>query len=635
LISINVDPLVLNLDKKKIVKTLLLPIRNQLEPIIYSFQKFKDEDKIDLHIQLSTLILSLCAIISLNINVLKTGKILLHAQSIKKINKQKKNVDASAASDTSETEGSSDEEPINGGSIKTEFANAFAIIKNSIQYNLLLVSDDKIKAMLIDYYRKISKDVGDLVDISSVFRSNEDKLIREVEQSPIYAYLRYIVCRNKNITISDLSFDSIMGVSIAKNNNINIYSNIPKITRKNSDPRSKYISESFENIRTFIANDRYQKYEIEPKISEFVKTYEQEQTRKILNSTKNPNYYLDEINSREDEFHLANLNLIYCSNTLELQKHKWINNNCEICKIEIKSISQSHNDHIQKLIDREIARDAFFELYSMNCPIKDIHIYENDKCIQCGVGKQELLFKDIKYYNKYLSKFDSYRNNIVNQLIQKANSLIQTEKYISPTKPIINTNPNDIDADINKLTLIITNRFDANANDILDLNEDSIDSYMRLIYERYTYAMNVSFSMSKHSDVEFYDFIKDNFFKGTNPIKIKMEELPAYDYKHYSKRIKIYHLLTLFDTIAQNSSNSVINLGKFLIKKIIAQEMRRKDFNFAKLKTVKSEILDDDELIINHIDEDDEDMENNGISMFNAYDIDMDDMEDNVSGDLD
>lgn len=634
LLKQNVDPLVLNLDKKKMIKLLYPVIREQLDSIIYSFRKFKDDDTIDNHIQFSSLVLILCALISLNINVLKSGKVLLHSEPIKSIKKDHKK----PVSDDELTENSSDESDeessVSGGSIKVEFANAFAIIKNSAQYKSLMITDEKIKAMLIDYYRKIAKDIGDIADVSSMVRSNEDKFIAEVKQSPIYAYLRYIVCKNKNMVISDLPFDAVMGVNITKNNNPDIYSNIPKDTTKGTTPRAKYIRESFQNIRSFLSDNKYKEYDITPEVSAFVKSYELEQHKKIFNRTKNPECILDEVNFRESEFKLSNLNLVYC-NTTELQKHKWVKKKCELCGIDMKSVSATHNKHIENLINHEIAKDAFFELYSMVCPIKDNHIFEDKKCAQCGVGKRQLLDHDPAYYKKYLSKFEEYQNSILKQLIRKANSAIVAEKYSNPALPLINQSDKELESNINRLLLIITNIYDIKGSDITELSETSIDSYIRLIYERYTYAKNVSYDMSKHSDVEFYDFIKTNFFKGSKPTKIKMLDLPEYDYQPYTKDTKIYQLLKLLETISKNEDSQVIALGKFLIKKIIAQEARRADFNFAKLKVIRQTVDENEEITEIVVDDDDEENEDTDAFLFNTYDIDMDDMEDNMDGDLD
>jgi bifunctional pyridoxal-dependent enzyme with beta-cystathionase and maltose regulon repressor activities len=81
----------------------------------------------------------------------------------------------------------------------------------------------------------------------------------------------------------------------------------------------------------------------------------------------------------------------------------------------------------------------------------------------------------------------------------------------------------------------------------------------------------------------------------------------------------------------KSEHSQVIELGKYLAQKIISQEARRGEFNFAKLKTIKA-IIEDEEEQITIIEESEDEEEE---SMFMAYDIDMEDMEDNIDGDLD
>lgn len=650
LLTTNVDPMVLQIDKKKVLRALLLPVKEQMDNIIHSFQKFKDEIKIEAHTRMSILIMSLCSLISLNINVLKNDKVLLHSEPIKKIKKVAER--SSKAEETSETEeetsSESEEEPtpeqpsVTGGSIKHEFANAFAIIKNSSQYNALVISDDKIKAMLIDYYRKIAKDVGELVDVRSMIKSNEERLALDVSQSAIYAYAKYIVSRNKN-TVANLPFETVMGTAITKipakdKSSITdyLYTKLPHDTTKNTDARARYIKESYKNIRSFLTDERYKGTAVEPDVDNFIKEYEAEQKKRLAYYTKNPGLYMFDINTRESEFELTNLNLIYCATTAELTKHKWVKNVCSICNVDYKKVSSSHNKHIEELINDNIIRGAFFDMYSINCPINNTHLFENNKCIQCGVDKQQLISHDMTYYKKYLKKFEDYRANILKQFLIKTNLIAQLMSYSSPPPPIIKQTEKSIEANIDQIALVISKVFEVKQSDLMELSGEYLDSYLKLVYERYVYAKNVSYDMSKHPDIEFYDLIRTNFFKGTNPIKIKMEELPPYDYQNYEKDTKLYQLLQLFDIMIKQNLQPVIMLGKFLVKRIISQESRRKEFNFAKLKSSKPEAIEEEDIGLEvTIDENEEDNDESDTSLFMAYDIDMDDMDDNIEGDLD
>lgn len=665
ILSLNIDPIVLGIDRKKVLKLLTPIIRDQLETVSYVFKKLNDEDQIDIHTRLSALILSLCAMISLNINVLKTDKQLLLIEPIKKIkpiqSKKEKDIDSDVPTDESSDDEPMQEQPslvpnrvpeltvpLTGGSIKTEFAAAFAIIKNSQQYKLIDVSDDKLKSMLLDYYRRIAKDIGDVVDVSTISRTNEERLTNEIIQSPVYAYLEYIVARNDKKVISTHSgtkqpFKKIIGTEITKGITGNVYKNIPADTIKVTNDRSKYIHESFLGIRTFLVDNKYNGTTIEPKVSDFIRKYELSENDRIYNLVKNPRHIIPEKNARETSFSLENLNLLYCANTEVLTKHVWQKQSnshliCKLCNIDSTKASITHNSTIIKLIDQELTKDAFFELYSNNCPIKDIHIYTNahvsinSKCTQCGITKKQLLDQDSKYYKQYLSKFNTYRKNQLDTLIESAKTVTNVEPYIPYSSKLFdNVKMSELDATNNQNLLTISKIFDINSDSIASLSTMYLDSYIKLIYERYAYAQNISFDMSKHPDMEFYDFIKTNFFTGSKPIKINMKDLPSYDYQVYDNKLKLYHLISLLLLLTKSDHSQVIELGKYLVKKIISQEARRGDFNFAKLKTIKAIVEEDDEMIPIMEDSEDEEEE----SMFMAYDIDMEDMEDNIEGDLD
>lgn len=645
-LSNNVDPIVLGLDKKRVIRSIGPTIRNHLEDVSYAFKKLTDENVIESHRKLSALVLSLCALISMNINVLKTNKQLL-VESKLKMTEQKPKTKPTADEDPA-TDDSSDEEPaetseqpaVTGGSIKTEFAAAFSIIKNSTYIKHIAISDDKIRSMLLDYYRRVAKDIGDVIDITTISRTNEDRLANEISQSPVYAYLRYIASRNAKSTISKLPFKQVMGLEIIKGISGNLYEKIPMDKIKPSNDQAKYIHESYESIYKFLTNGKYIGSEIEPELSQFVKDYEHKQRIRIHKLIHNPRYHTDERNAREVSFKLENLNLIYCDGTDHLSKHKWVKGVCSICNISVSKVAQSNNQSITKIIDSEIAKDALFDLYANNCPISDIHIYADEsvgldsKCTQCGVTKRRLLDQDPKYYKQYLSKFNAYHKGQIDALIEKVN-VLTAPIVINKPSPVQSNNSsvpadNQIAAINDQMILNLSKIFEISAKDLQELNPIFLDSYIRLVYERHTYASNLSYDMSKHPDIEFYDLIKSKFFNGTKPLNITLDKLPVYNYLDMSPKVKLYQLLSLLIDMAKNDSAVVVDLGRFLIKKIIAQEARRKEFNFAKLKSITI-VTDDSEIeIVEDLDDMDEEMGEE--SMFMGYDIDMDDMEDNLEG---
>lgn len=649
ILTMHVDPLVLGIDKKKVIQSILSTVRNHLEEISYPFKKMADENDIEAHTKLSALVLSLCAMISLNINVLKTGRQLLIDFKPKTIVKSKtiKQTEESPIDDSSDatTDESSDEEAapaVIGGSIKTEFASAFSIIKNSSAIKLVVISDDKIRAMLLDYYRRIAKDIGDVIDVNAITRTNEDKLSTEITQSPVYAYLQYIVARNNGTVIKKLPFKQIMGLDITKGITGNLYAKIPSDTIKSSDARARYIHESYAIMHKFLSEGKYLGADIEPELPQSIQSYETDQRKRIYKLMHNPKYYFDERNAREVSFHLENLNLIYCNGMSSITKHLWVKGICKHCGIAIAKTSQTHNQSISKLIDSEIAKDALFDYYTNNCPVKDIHVYPDEpigldsKCAQCGVTKRQIINQDPSYYNQHLVQFTAYRKGQLEALTAKVNILTQIEGLSAAdhkVKVSETTNPAELDAKNDQMIVSLSKIFEISAADIQSLSPIFLDSYIRLVYERYAYASNTSYDMYKHPDIEFYDFIKDKFFNGTKPIKLSLDPLTSYSDRQASVKLKVNHLLSLLMAIANSDSSPVVELGRFLIKKIIAQEARRRDFNFAKLKSITI-IAEDTEMdSLDTIDEDEEDEGED--SMFMAYDIDMDDMEDNLNGEHD
>ncbi len=687
----NVDPIVLGIDKRRALRALVPTIRDHLETVAHAFKKLNNDDLIEAHTRLSTLILCLCSLISLNINVLKTNKQLLVADQkghkIMKSNpKPTKSTDNSEAipvdessdesgddsrdtstdessdesgddsRDTSTDESSDEsgddsalEQPaVTGGSIKTEFAAAFMIVKQSMAFKSVTTSDDKLKAMLMDYYRQIAKDIGNGVDISAVTRTNEDRLTNEIAQGPVYAYLQYMLARNERKVLSTgphakgqalwkRPFDQVMGINITKGFEGNLYRHIPSDNTKPTTNQGKYIHESYENLQLFLVSDKYKGTDVEPEPSAFVQQYEASEQERIYNLTHNPHHRFDEVNSREVSFSLTNLNLIYCNGQHTPTKHQWIKDKCSICGIALKQASSSHNSAIDKLLDEASARAALFDLYTNSCPVKDIHVYTDEhvglhsQCSQCGATQKQLMDHDSAYYKRYLPQFEAHHRAQIAFATAEIKSLTTIGEYTADTSRVLDSiDTSNLEASSNQMLLTISKVLDVPTSAMEELSPLYIDSYIRLIYERYTYASNLSYDMVKHPDAEFYAFIKSTFFTNAKPIRISMASLPDYDYRNYSLVLKSYHLITLLWTIAQDSNQSVLELGKYLVRKIVAQEARRKEFNFAKLKAIAATVEDMEVDTVENPDEIDEEED-----MFMSYDIDMDDMEDNLNGEHD
>ncbi len=98
----------------------------------------------------------------------------------------------------------------------------------------------------------------------------------------------------------------------------------------------------------------------------------------------------------------------------------------------------------------------------------------------------------------------------------------------------------------------------------------------------------------------------------------------------------LFELLSIIFSTASTSDKITVDLLSFIINKIIAQNQRYYAFDFSKLKALTNKPIDEsyDDMDI----EDQEQMnndENDEDDIFNGYDIDAEDMEDNINGEID
>ena len=155
----------------------------------------------------------------------------------------------------------------------------------------------------------------------------------------------------------------------------------------------------------------------------------------------------------------------------------------------------------------------------------------------------------------------------------------------------------------------------------------TIQSYIKLFKERYTFVKNSSTEMVQHPDPEFLKFVKTEFFDGIVPKKLKFVQLPIIPGIDISDDpgYLLYSLLSMFTALLKTDNKHIIILLEYLMNKIVTQDQRRYMYNFAKLKSQKMVIVEDDDG--KNTEPEDEDEEN----IFDAYDLD-DDLDDNING---
>jgi hypothetical protein len=154
-----------------------------------------------------------------------------------------------------------------------------------------------------------------------------------------------------------------------------------------------------------------------------------------------------------------------------------------------------------------------------------------------------------------------------------------------------------------------------------------IKSYIKLFIERYNYVKNLSVEMTKHHDNEFFGFVKKEFFNGVKPKNVNLPELTDIDINTEDADVLLYDLLSIVQPLLDNKEAYTVIHNIF--KKINDQEERRKLFNFAKLKSTK--IYIEEEEIVVETNPDEEDEEEN---LFEGYDMDYEDEEDNLNGEV-
>ena len=632
-IATNMNQSIVPMSKKAITKLIFDESKSEILHFLNHANKYEQEN-IDITIRYLSMVYALSGLISININKLKSSESILIIKSLKE--------------DTI-----SSPEPVSGGAdLKNELIAALKIMKSNSIFKRIGVSDDKIKTMLINAFKSMNKTfASETIQLKS--RTPKDRLMLDILSSPITAYASFMSNRdgkqNSRIEASGVNIDSLFPKSKKTDKPITthaLYSNVFKSQRKENTDLGKYLQESYQSIVTSITEEpikgRYTST-INPPLSSFVKEYEHKQYKRLKINQQIPNRFLPVENSREYDFQLTNYQIAYCLNTNGISiPHRWgvakheskLVYTCKHCGLDIMKASKSNNSQIEFALEEQMMIEAFFELYTLSCPIKDAHVYENDACSQCGVTKEQLSSRDPKYYKKYSSTYQKYRTEIISDLVSTANTI---SKYSTPIGKIENKDL-DVKPDMIKLESIASSLSKLYGySNLHSIGMDSsnlrsyeiIESYVRLFYSHYIFVKNLSIDIKTHPDVEFFAFVKESFFDGIRPKKFKLEPLPEYPKSSNPDQLLLELFQIMYDLASKADTDNNL-LIKYILKKIVEQDSRRKEFNFAKLKSVAVPGDETEELIkVNDVEEEEE------FDMFNGYDMDQDDMEDNIHGDLD
>jgi hypothetical protein len=90
----------------------------------------------------------------------------------------------------------------------------------------------------------------------------------------------------------------------------------------------------------------------------------------------------------------------------EFRKMNRVDLKCSVCGTFLsKTEDVKGEDSITSVLNRNDEVIGFYNLYTFKCPVKNIHIFEDDKCTQCEVTKTMIFKKDMAYYGKYREVF--------------------------------------------------------------------------------------------------------------------------------------------------------------------------------------------------------------------------------------
>jgi hypothetical protein len=626
---------IMPMSKKVLIKLIYEECRSEIMGYVDKASK-NERTNIDIFIRYLATIYTLASLISINIHKLKSASsILVQIKSLKQEEQRQP-------------------ETVDGGAqLKDELIAALKIVQASTSIRRVGITDDKIKAMLIEAFKFVNRVFADEA-ISLKATTPKDRLRLDIANSPLVAYATHMY-RRDNRWKNDIDLWELTGVSLDKLYPKKraaeplpthaLYTNLFKPKAPSSDETDKYRKESYRTLDEFVTleptNGKYTSV-VTPALSEFAQKHEAA-IRKYLNAKRTiPVRYLPVENSREYDFELKVYQIGYC--LLEdgtVRPHRWsvtrtatkLVYTCRYCKLDIEKASKGKNDQIEDKLDEQMAMDAFFELYSLSCPIKDAHVFVENVCTQCNATVAQIDSHDPKYYKKYVATYDKYRRAVITDIIKDTTAILSYAKLADKSigkskKPTELADGVKLESLANSLAKLYQ------LNDLHTIGMDStntrsiniVESYVRLLYSYYTFAKNISTDTRSHPDPTFLAFVKDNYMTGAKPKAPILAALPAFPESDNANQLLV-DLFQIVYTLIDSNKSDTSKLVEFIVKKIAEQDTRRKEFNFAKLRAVNNAA--DDESQVQNIIADSEIPEEE-LDMFDGYDIGSDDMEDNL-----
>lgn len=543
------------------------------------------------------------------------------------------------------------------GGVKVQFKDemvvALKIIRSIDAFKKIGITSDRVKALLMEAakfaLRVFSKESVQLIERETP----RDRMKKSLASDPIAKYAQFMANRagESNIdleTITGVDLDSLYPSKGKKTKtppeSHALFNNIYRAKRgKTESDQTKYMIDSYENIVEMASMEPIQGQFtsiVAAPVSDSMSRFQREQTRRIHAKRSTPMGFLPVENLREHDFRLRTFNVAYCNGEGDaLRRHRWtatksekgvLSLTCKYCKVDSAKIDRKSHDIIEERLNGQMLLTAFFEFHTLVCPVKDGHVYGPDgKCERCGVTKAMLVARDPKYYKKFSGTYLKYRKSVTTKLLDSANAI---SKY--PTAFVKKTSPSTpTKVDHVKLRSLATSlksslkiKRDVESLGIIKGQRSltSVMSYVRTLYSYFTYLKNLSTHSIAHPDSSFMDFLVDNFYTGAVPKVGNVGTLPEYPMDSDADSLLVQLLERLYQL-----ATTLPALAEFLLNKFVSQDSRHEEFNYRKLRaTTTLSVSEDDDMPSN----DDDDTE--VVDMFDGYDIDVEDIEDNIDGEV-
>lgn len=362
--------------------------------------------------------------------------------------------------------------------IRTTFSIAHSIITKTIEYKKSNITKDKVRQLLIEYYRSIStKDI----QLEESIQSNYD-IIHSILNSTIYQYIvstHYILQPTTKKKSMDITYflqkkkETLLHIKDRKKTPLETYHtllhnlydtvrlpfsikeiNITAITTPQEhimiaflQTMYYYISKGLYMVSPYTSNDSLsspiqsirQDYDT---MTRMVQEYENTKRDEAIIQNTSVMFSLPSVNYRENDYVLHAYHTIYC---LDGQRHQFQydtnhkkGKQCIRCtkylvdieKEDDKTITK-HNAIINTNLSDKNDSTIFFHLYFNACPKNANHVFvsKTNRCRFCGVTKQELIDQDPEYYRKFKSTFKSHFQ-------KKQESFIQHVRHVSASIPV-------------------------------------------------------------------------------------------------------------------------------------------------------------------------------------------------------